>query len=145
VGGLTGLFEQMRTKFGDTKGYGLSVFTDYAVLDRMDPTEDRAKLNYRYQGGTWGDPTTLPIFDDDTIVDVSAFDLKAIVGILRGAPETLGVKPTDVTNTSLRIEPAEDPTAPGALTVHVSVSTNFGSGHLELDGAGNVKAVNYPG
>ena len=34
LGGLTGLFEQMRQKFGDTMGYELTIYPDYASLDR---------------------------------------------------------------------------------------------------------------
>jgi Domain of unknown function (DUF1707) len=42
------------------------------------------------------------------------------------------------------IDPANDPTAPGALSVEVYVSSDYGSGYIELDGAGNVKQINYP-
>ena len=37
LGGLTGLIEQMKQKFGDTNGYRLIVYPDYASLDRPDP------------------------------------------------------------------------------------------------------------
>ena len=37
VGGLTGLLEQTRKRFGDTMGYRLVVYPTYAVLDRPDP------------------------------------------------------------------------------------------------------------
>jgi hypothetical protein len=35
--GLTGLIEQAQKEFGDTMGYRLVVYPDYAVLDRADP------------------------------------------------------------------------------------------------------------
>ena len=44
LGGLTGLVEQMKQKFGDTKGYRLIVYPDYASLDRPDPNDDRRQL-----------------------------------------------------------------------------------------------------
>ena len=56
LGGLTGLVEQMKQKFGDTNGYRLIVYPDYASLDRPDPNDDRRQLSYTYRGG-WGDPT----------------------------------------------------------------------------------------
>ena len=56
LGGLTGLFEQMRQKFGDTTGYDITVFDDYASLTRPDPTEPRRALSYSYRGG-WDDPS----------------------------------------------------------------------------------------
>ena len=43
------------------------------------------------------------------------------------------------------IEPASDPTAPDAarrLTVYVS--SDFGSGYIEMAGDGTVKQINYP-
>lgn len=45
----------------------------------------------------------------------------AVVLILRGAPETLGIKPSDVKSTYLIVEPADDPTAPGAVSLSVYV------------------------
>ena len=72
------------------------------------------------------------------------FDAKAVVGVLRGAPETLNIKPGDVKNTYLIVEPSRDPTAPGTLSVEIYVSSDFGSGYISLDGDGSVKRVNYP-
>src|SRR5882757_4235909 len=48
LGGLTGLFEQMKAKFGDTTGYDLTIYADYASLERQDPTEPRRTLRYSY-------------------------------------------------------------------------------------------------
>ena len=59
VGGLTGLIEQTRKRFGDTMGYRLVIYPTYAVLDRADPSDDRRVLAYTYRGG-WGDPTARP-------------------------------------------------------------------------------------
>ncbi len=57
VGGLTGLMEQTRKRFGDTMGFRLVVYPTYAALDRPDPSDDRRVLAYDYRGG-WGDPTS---------------------------------------------------------------------------------------
>jgi hypothetical protein len=144
LGGLTGLLEQMKQRFGDTDGYRLVVYPDYASLTRPDPNEDRRELNYTYRGG-WNDPSTSSKTSDAVEVDLSKFDAKAVVGVLRGAPETLGIKPGDVTSTYLSIDPAADPTTPGALSIDVYVSSDFGSGYIELAGDGTVKQVRYPG
>ncbi|KUI22208.1 hypothetical protein AU193_18305 [Mycobacterium sp. GA-1285] len=144
LGGLTGLIEQMRQRFGDTNGYRLVVYPDYASLTRPDPTEERRELNYTYRGG-WDDPTSSSKTTDAVEVDLSRFDAKAVVGVLRGAPETLGMKPADVTSTYLSIDPSTDPTTPGALSIDVYVSSDYGSGYIELAGDGRVKQVNYPG
>jgi hypothetical protein len=143
LGGLTGLIEQMRKKFGDTMGYRLIVYPDYASLSRPDPTEDRRELNYTYRGG-WDDPTTTSKSGDATEVDISKFDAKAIVGVLRGAAETLDMKPADVKSTYLSFDPSTDPTTPGALSVEIYVSSDYGSGYIELAGDGTVKQIHYP-
>jgi DUF1707 SHOCT-like domain len=143
LGGLTGLIEQMRKKFGDTMGYRLIVYPDYASLSRPDPTEDRRELNYTYRGG-WDDPTTTSKSGDATEVDMSKFDAKAIVGVLRGAAETLDMKPADVKSTYLSFDPSTDPTTPGALSVEIYVSSDYGSGYIELAGDGTVKQIHYP-
>jgi hypothetical protein len=144
LGGLTGLVEQMKQKFGDTTGYRLVVYPDYASLDRPDPNDDRRKLDYTYRGG-WGDPSTTTTSETDKVVDLSKFDAKKIVGVLRGAPETLCMKPADVKNTYLIFEPSSDPTAqPGSLDVDIYLSSDFGSGYIELYGDGTEKQVNYP-
>jgi hypothetical protein len=143
LGGLTGLIEQMKKRFGDTNGYRLTVYPEYASLSRPDPNEDRRELNYTYRGG-WGDPSTTSKSGDATVVDLSKFDAKAVVGVLRGAPETLGMKPADVKSTYLSIDPSRDPTTPGALSIDVYVSSDYGSGYIELAGDGTVKQINYP-
>jgi hypothetical protein len=143
LGGLRGLTEQARKKFGDTMGYRMLVYPDYAVIDRADPNDDRRKFSYTYRGG-WGSPRTSAKSSDDAVVDLGAFDPKAVVGILRGAPETLGIKPADVKSTYLILEPSRDPTAPATLSGSVYVSSDFGSGYIQIDGAGNVEQVNYP-
>jgi hypothetical protein len=49
-----------------------------------------------------------------------------------------------VTSTYLIIEPSGDPTAPGTVAISIYVSSDFGSGSIELNGDGSVKRINYP-
>ena len=111
LGGLSGLLEQMRQRFGDTMGYRMVIYPDYASLDRPDPSEERRKLSYTYRGG-WDDTSSSAKSDDDVLVDLGKFDPTAIVGVLRGAPETLGIKPADVTSTYINIDPGATPLRP---------------------------------
>ncbi len=143
LGGLTGLLEQMKQRFGDTNGYRLIVYPDYASLTRPDPNEERRELIYTYRGG-WDDPSSSSKTSGAVEVDLGKFDAKAVVGVLRGALETLGMKPADVKSTYLSIDPATDPTTPGALSIDVYVSSDYGSGYIELAGDGTVKQINYP-
>lgn len=143
LGGLTGLLEQMKKKFGDTMGYELVIYPEYAVLDRADASDERRELNYTYRGG-WGDPSTSAKSADAVVVDLSKFDTKAIVGVLRGAPETLNIKPNEVKSTYLTIEASRDITAPGTLSISIYVSGEFGGGYIELNPDGSVKRISYP-
>ncbi|MGO4444669.1 DUF1707 domain-containing protein [Mycobacterium sp. 2YAF39] len=142
LGGLNGLLEQMRQRFGDTMGYSLVVYPDYAVLYRADPTDERRKLSYTYRGG-FDDPSTSTKSDDDVLVDLSAFDVETTVGILRGAAETVGLQQKDVKpdGTYLSIDPSPDLLTPGALTLRASVSSDFGSGAITFAGDGTVKRI----
>jgi len=143
LGGLTGLLEQTRKKFGDTLGYRLVIYPDYAILDRPDPGDERRTLSYTYRGG-WDDPSTGPTSPDAVAVDLGAFDVRAVVGLMRGAPETLNIKPAEVRSTYLIVEPAGDPTTPGAVAISIYVSSEFGSGYIETNPDGSVKRINYP-
>jgi len=144
LGGLTGLLEQMKQKFGDTNGYRLVVYPDYASLDRPDIKDERRKLSYTYRGG-WDDPSVSSRNTDDRVVDLSKFDMKAIVGVLRGAPETLGIKPAEVTSTYLIFDPTSDVTAPpDSLEISIYVSSDFGGGNIELNPDGSVQRISYP-
>jgi len=144
LGGLNGLIEQTRKRFGDTMGFRLVVYPDYAVLDRQDPADDRRVLSYTYRGG-WGDPTSsAKSSTDGAVVDLSKFDAQKTVGIMRGAAETLGMKQSDVKTMYLIIEAATDPTMPGALSLSVYVSSDYGGGYIVFAGDGTVKQVNYP-
>lgn len=70
--------------------------------------------------------------------------MKTAVGIMRGAAETLGMKPKDVTNMYLSINPASDPTTPGAISLQLYVSSDYGSGYIAFAGDSTIKQVNYP-
>ncbi len=145
VGGLSGLLEQMRKRFGNTVGYRLVIYPTYAVLDRPDPADDRRVLAYTYRGG-WGDPTSSAksSADGPVPVDLSKFDIATTVGMLRGAPQTLHMKPSDVKTTYLIVEPAADPTTPGALSLSLYVSSDYGGGYIVFGGDGTLKQVNLP-
>ena len=145
VGGLTGLMEQTRKRFGNTVGYRLVIYPTYAVLDRPDPSDDRRVLAYTYRGG-WGDPTSSAKSSADGPVpaDLSKFDITATVGIMRGGPQTLHMKASDVKTTYLIIEPATDPTTAGALSLSFYVSSDYGGGYIVFAGDGAVKQLGLP-
>ncbi len=142
VGGLTGLIEQARKRFGNVVGYRLVVYPTYASFDRPDPADDRRILDSDYRGG-WDDPTNEAKSSADAAdpVDLSAFDIPTAVGIMRGAPDTLHIKRDEVKSTYLIIEPAPRPVTPGALSLSLHVSSDYGSGMIMFGGDGTIKRV----
>lgn len=145
LGGLTGLFAQMKAKFGDTTGYDMTIYSDYASLERQDPTEPRRTLRYSYRGG-WDDPSETSTGSDDKVVDLQPVDIPTLVGLVRGAPQMLGINPTEVQTTYIDIKSNSDMTAPpGSIQMSIYVSPKFGNGgYIELNGDGTVKRMSYP-
>ena len=145
LGGLTGLFEQMRQKWGDTKGYDLTIFDDYASLERPDPSEPRRVLRYSYRGG-WADPSETSVSSDARAVELAPADIPALVGVLRGAPETLGMNPAEVKSVHMSIGPNPDIDAPpGDIEIEIYVTPQFGnSGYFQVNTDGSMKQIHYP-
>lgn len=138
LGGLSGLFEQMKQRFGDTRGYSMYIAPDRAYLDRPDPRDDRRVLSYSYQGG-WGDPNSSTRSDEDREVDLAAFDYPKIIGLLRGAPETLKMGSQTITDTRIDIDPSDDPLTPDAVTIRISVTGEFDSGYMYVAPDGSIR------
>ncbi|HEX3287897.1 MAG TPA: DUF1707 domain-containing protein [Mycobacterium sp.] len=142
--GMARVIDAMRKRFGDTMGYELAITPDDATLARPDPADDRSKLIYFYRGG-WGDPSGRPKSDTDDLTDLAAFDMPAAVAALQAAPETLKIAPADVSDTFIDIDHVADPAGPGALELLVKITTKSGAdGFIYLDGASNIKRVEYP-
>ena len=144
LGGLNGLFEQMRQRFGDTMGYSLVVYPDYAVVARADPNDERRTLRYTYRGG-FDDPSTSATGTDEVLVDLAGFDVVKAIEILRGAPKAVGIEAADVKtdSTYLTVDPAREPQTAGALTLRANVSSEFGNGSITFGPNGEIKGIDY--
>lgn len=143
LGGLSGLFEQMRQRFGDTNGFSLSIWPDRAYLDRADPRDDRRVLAYTYRGG-WSDDPTSSTRSDERSVDLAKFDFPKIIGLLRGAPETLRLGSQEITDSRLEIEPSSDPLNPDSVLIRIYVSGEFSSGYMDVAPDGSVRQLSPP-
>ena len=143
--GLNGLFAQARKKWGDTMGYSLTIYPDYASMERTDPNDARRTLRYLYRGGWDDNPSVSAISDGEKLVDLAKFDVNAIIGRLRGAPQILGIEQSEVKLIYLNIEPSKDPTTPDAVVISTYVSTTYEkSGYLTIDPQGEILSQNPP-
>jgi hypothetical protein len=128
--GLTYLFGQMRTKYGDTTGYRLSVETNHAELIRPDPGNAHKTKQFRFIRNEWQDwdeTETVPnsfAGGADGLGDLSKFNAQAVLGVFGKAPQTLHVD--SPANTYIVIDSAK-------------------SGHLDLSifAVGEDKKVGY--
>lgn len=138
VEGLGGLLDTLRSKFGDTMGFQLVVYPDYAIVERADPTNSHVVQDFMYRGGqwnSWGSDTTASSFD--VLADLGAFDVGAVAATLAGAPQALGAPPGS--NSYLIIEGAEG----GALELAIH-SVEPGTGFMEVNPDGSVKEIHPP-
>ena len=106
-------------------------------------TVGRRSLTVSYRGG-WGDPSTTTRSSNDRLVDLGAFDYPGAIGILRGAPQSLGIDSADVKDRYLIVEPSADPSTPDAVVLSAYISTTFGSsGYIRFAPDGTVRGM-YP-
>lgn len=135
--GLSGLLTEIRNKFGDTMGYSLAVYPDYAVIERVDPQQNHNERTYTYKGGGWIDADmSTPSSDLDSLVDLGKFDSAAVAAKLASAAKTLNV--SNATSTYLVISGSGD--TPGSADISIHVSGN-GEGYMEINPDGGVKQL----
>jgi DUF1707 SHOCT-like domain len=139
IGGLTGFLAQMQRQFGDTLGYELVVSSDNAVLTRPDSVNAHETVQWSYINGGWINNSGARLMPPNTTVgDLSKFDVKEVLGVLRDAPQTLHI--SNPTTTDLLIDAAKD----GSLTLQVMLSEGTNNGYIQLAADGTVKWIVPP-
>ncbi|HVQ52689.1 MAG TPA: serine/threonine protein kinase, partial [Mycobacterium sp.] len=136
--GLSGLLNTFRSKFGDTMGFQLVVYPDYAITERVSPKNSHVEQDFMYRDGqwnSWGSDTTTSSFD--VLADLSAFNADAVAATLAGAPQALGA--SDGSKTYLIVEGAEG----GGLELAIH-SAEPGTGFMEVNPDGSVKELHPP-
>jgi serine/threonine protein kinase len=136
--GLTGLLASMRTKFGDTMGYRLVVYPDYAITDRADAKNSHVKQSYMYRDGDWKSwAPALSTTPFDILADLSAINVAAVTATLAGSAQPMGAP--EGTSAYMIIEGAEG----GGLELAIH-STAPGTGFMEVNSDGSVKQIHPP-
>jgi serine/threonine-protein kinase len=128
----------MRNKFGDTMGFQLVIYPEYAVAERVSPTNSHVEQDFMYRDGQWNnwgpDMTASSL---DVLADLSAFNADAVAATLAGAPQTLGAPPG--TDSYLIVEGAEG----GGLELAIHSSAP-GTGYMQVNADGSIKKVFPP-
>ena len=134
--GLNGLLAEIRSKFGDTMGYQLTVYSDYAALDRADPQNNQHKKSYLYKGRGWSDfGPTEHVSHFDSLVDLSKFDPAAVAAKMAGAAQALNVP--NPTSTYLVVAGSDG----GSTRIAIYASGNGDSGYMNINPDGSVKKM----
>jgi serine/threonine protein kinase len=135
--GLTGLLTTIRDKFGDTMGYQLVVYPDYAVLERASPNNSHVKQSYLYRGSwkNWAPDMSTSSFD--VLADLSQFNAAAVSAQLKNPPPDLNI--TDNSQNYLIVEGAEG----GGLELAMH-SAAPGTGFMEINPDGSIKTLHPP-
>jgi serine/threonine-protein kinase len=136
--GLSGLLDTIRSKFGDTMGFELVVYPEYAITERVSPKNSHVEQDFMYRDGQWNswgaDTTTSSL---NVLADLSAFNVAAVAATLAGAPQALGA--SDGSKTYLIVEGAEG----GGLKLSIH-SAEPGTGFMEVNPDGSVKEIHPP-
>jgi hypothetical protein len=136
--GLTSLLAQIRERFGDTNGYQLLVYPDYAVIFRADPRNDRRAVSYDFQNGGWIQIPAGMIPTGTAVTDLGKFGVAAVIGALRDAPQTLKINDPKLTYLIIDGKPG------GGLDMSIYVTdTADHSGYIKIAPDGTVTAI-YP-
>ena len=135
--GLTNLIGTIKAKFGDAMGFKLVVYPDYAIMDRVSPTNKHVDQSFMYRGGSWskwGSDTSTSSFD--VLADLGAINAQAVAATMAGAPQQMGAEPGSPLY--LIIEGEEG----GGLGLAIH-STAPGTGYIQANADGSIKQI-YP-
>ena len=136
--GLNGLLASQREKLGDTMGFRLVVYPEYASLQRPDPQDARRSQSYDYRGGSWSTGIiATPVGPFDHLVDLGKFDVAAVTTQIPGVPTQFNFTNPDASY--LIIDGNED----GTVGVSIYASDHGLSGYVKLNADGTVNKV-YP-
>jgi hypothetical protein len=136
--GLNGLLASVRQKYGDTMGFRLVVYPEYATLQRPDPQDARRSQAYDYRNGAWTTgiiATSVGPFDH--LVDLGKFDVAAVTAQIPGVPKQFNFTNPDASY--LIIDGNDD----GTVGVSIYASDHGLSGYVKLNSDGTVNKV-YP-
>ncbi|GAA4539260.1 DUF1707 SHOCT-like domain-containing protein [Mycobacterium paraffinicum] len=139
LSGVSGVLAQMRTQFGDTLGYQLSIYQEQAVIERPDTANPQKVVSWLFRDGNWASVgPKMAVASRLAVGDLSKFDVQAVVGVVQQAPQTLHIY--DANRIFLTIESRKD----GGLHLQINASDGALSGTIVLAADGTVTEIAPP-
>ncbi|MFD4182924.1 DUF1707 domain-containing protein [Rhodococcus sp. NPDC058514] len=134
--GLARMIADLRAEYGDAVVDEATIYPEYALIERAEPGAPGMYQDIRYRDGleapdsrTGRDPKTVP-------VDLDRLDVPGVVGLLLGAPQTLGVAEPDSVHVSV-----ESGDQGPEVSMYLSDGRAGRSGHLTAGFDGEVFAI----
>ncbi|MFI6430262.1 DUF1707 domain-containing protein [Rhodococcus oryzae] len=136
--GLAQMIDELRAGYGDAVVDEATIYPEYAWIQRAEPGSPGMYQDIDYRDGlqepdsrTGRDPKTVP-------VDLAQLDIPAVVGLLLGAPQTLGVATPDSIHMSV-----ENGDHGPEVSMYLSDGRMGTSGHITAGFDGEVFSI-YP-
>jgi hypothetical protein len=140
--GLAYFIDRYRAEFGDTKADEVTMYPEYAIFTRQVAGDPTHSARYHYDG-SFGKPTTAAGRKPDVrTFDLATMDLRAVTGLLAGAPESTKMPDGAVTHIGIEFAAGSSTDIP---TLAVYTTNKAGaSGFLTLTFAGEPLRVSGP-
>ncbi|SUA74084.1 Domain of uncharacterised function (DUF1707) [Nocardia otitidiscaviarum] len=140
--GLASFLATYRDRYGDLTADEMSLYPQYALVERAVDADRTVRLRYDEQGFSSTDTAR---DDDAAAFDLADLDVRGFAAVMAGAPETLRVPGGAISHIVIRRPPGANPADPGAKVnppvVFVYAKDGSRGGYLELTLAGEVLAV----
>ena len=128
--GIERFLDDYRDRFGDLTADEVLLFPEHASVDRVGE-DPRSATDYLYRGEfrEFGSPSTRSL--DTVPVDLAELDVERLIGLVRGAPETLGV-PTGIVD-QIRFEYDDSDLEPRPIVrIYVEDEQAQTNGHMKI-------------
>lgn len=99
--GLAYFIDEYRAEFGDTKADEVLLYPGYVLVKRQAAGNPAVTASYRYDGDFRDSTTSDGRKPDVRTIDLATIDLRAIAGLLAGAPASLGIPDGVIVNASI--------------------------------------------
>ncbi|MEV6138666.1 DUF1707 domain-containing protein [Nocardia sp. NPDC051990] len=99
--GLAYVIAEYRAEFGDTKVDEVTLFPDYALFERQSRADPTVTVRYRFDGRFHDYSTNNGRKADVRTFDLASVDVRAIAGLLAGAPQSIKTPGGVITHASI--------------------------------------------
>ncbi|MFD0360547.1 DUF1707 domain-containing protein [Nocardia sp. GCM10030253] len=141
--GLAYFIDEYRAEFGDTKADEVTAYPGYVLFKRQAADNPTVTASY-YYNGSFREPTTSNGRKPDVrTVDLATMDLRAIAGLLAGAPQTVKLPDGVVSHVSLELASSSSIDLGPVVEIHLANQASS-SGYLTATFAGEPLRVSLP-